>query len=117
VNNTGLRTVATGLVALAVAAGALAAAPAALAATATSCTNGITTTSSPNVVTLGVTCSGFVDNGAPYVFNIATLSQLVLPRLDPNGPFAYVYYNVVESCTAYANTSIGLQATGCTRTH
>lgn len=116
-DNTARRTVAAGLVALAAATGALLAAPSALAATTTSCTNGITTTAAPDVVTLGVTCTGFVDSGAPYVFTIATLSELVLPRLDPNGPFAYVFYNVTESCTAYTHSSIGLQATGCTRTH
>lgn len=110
------RLVATGLVVLATGAAGLLTAPSASAATTTSCPNGITTTANPTVVTLGVTCPGFVDQGAPYVFDIATLDVLVFPRLDPNGPFVYVYNNVVESCAAYGTTAAGLQATGCTRT-
>ena len=107
-----LRLVLVGAAALAVAAGV---APAAQATTTTSCTNGITTTSAPSVVTFGVTCSGFADHGAPYVFDVATLSQLVFPVLDPNGPRTYVYRNVVVTCTA-VNTSPALQGTGCTWT-
>lgn len=109
--NGALRTLAVAAAMLAMSAGT---APMAQAATTTSCSSGLTSTSAPSVVTLGTSCSGFVDQGAPYVFNIAVLTHLIIP-IPLSGPRAYYYYDAVETCSGYRTTP-AFQATGCVRT-
>jgi hypothetical protein len=88
---------------------------AAHASTTTACGNGITTTIGPSLITFGTSCSGFSDAGGPYVFDIGTLSELLVPVPPGGHQQTYIYDNVVATCTGY-NTSPIFQGTGCTWT-
>jgi hypothetical protein len=103
------RALVVGAAVFAAVAGAGLGAPAAQAATTTSCSNGLTTTGTPGTVTVLV-CQTPVGTGAPYVFDLTQLTEVVYP-IVPGNSF-HAYDNVVVTCTAYANS----QATGCTWT-
>jgi hypothetical protein len=105
------RTLAVSLAAIAaVGCVGLAASPA-RATTTTSCSTGFTFANSD---TFFLICPGFVDNGAPYVFDIALLTVYTLPAIPP-APIDYVVGNVVLTCPAYTSTGNGLIGTSdCT---
>jgi len=101
---------------------AVIAAPQAAASTTASCpTGGIITVDvnlipSPATVHLTSGCPGFVDTGAPYVFDIAKLTVDPID-VDPT-PLGRprTYDNVVETCTSVSTGSAGLVAMNCTHT-
>ena len=98
------------------------AAPQAAASTTASCPTGLIITEdvnlipSPATVHLTSGCPGFVDNGAPYVFDIAQLTVYPID-VDPN-PLGNprTYDNVVETCTSVGTSSTGLAGMNCMHT-
>jgi hypothetical protein len=74
------------------------AAPAAHAATTTACQSGFQI-GAPGEIRMGSSCVDFVDNGGPYVFDIAQLTVLVP---NPLGiPEFRTYDNAVATCSGY----------------
>lgn len=107
------RFAAAAALALAACGGLVVPAPEALAATTASCPTGIQGLDR-TTLTLPATCAGFPDQGAPYVFRIATLYgwrqvllDILLVRLGP----------ATATCPAYQVSADGsVTATRCTFT-
>ncbi len=98
--------VAAGLTAVAVLALGVLAAPQAAATTTTSCANAMMHGEGPQINFLN--CSGFADDGAPYVFHVVDFLDWSLPPL-PSFNFA----NVTESCASIQVTSTGFSSSTC----
>jgi hypothetical protein len=106
------RTMAVSLAAIAaVGCVGLAASPA-RATTTTSCTYGFTVV---NTDYFNLICPGFVDSGAPYVFDVAELIVWTLPVVPPAYSPGYSLDNVVLTCPAYTSGTNGaINTSNCT---
>lgn len=89
--------------------GAVLAAPAAQADTVTHCVSGFNINWGGNVFLQN--CSDFTDNGAPYVFQLDSLTTVFIgtPARPPS-----TRYDVTATCTGYTIDAEGdMMATGC----
>jgi hypothetical protein len=106
------RAIAAGLAAVAAAGCVSLAAGPAQASTATSCSDGFTVINSTGVTSFG--CAGFVNNGAPYIFDLGTLIVDNFP-FSPPLPMFSSYENAVATCSAFTQNSNGsISGTSCT---
>ena len=83
------------------------------AATTISCSVGLTVLNSTSVG--GTGCAGFVDSGAPYVFQLGTLSVNNFPFSPPLPKFSS-YSNAVATCSSAeaAGPAGVIDGSGCT---
>lgn len=100
---------AAGLTTLAMLGGAVLAAPAARADTVAHCASGLNINWGSTVHLEN--CSGFTDNGAPYVFQLGSLTTIFIGWF-PRHPVTR--YDVTATCTGYTIDAEGdMTATGC----